>query len=130
MFRHGRREGLAVRCPKCDRENRAEAAFCDGCGSSLAPECPSCGSKLRADARFCDACGRAGAAAAEEDLRVRTPAHLAKKILEERGRIEGERRTVTVFFADAKGFTPLSESMDAEKVYTFVQGCVERMVAA
>ena len=60
---------------------------------------------------------------------VQTPAHLARKILEERGRIEGERRTVTVLFADAKGFTPLSERLGEEKMYEFVQRCVELMVA-
>lgn len=115
-----------MKCPSCERENRSEAAFCDGCGGSLAPECASCGAKLRADARFCDSCGTAVAPADE----IRPPEHLAKKILSERGRIEGERRTVTVLFADAKGFTPLSERMDPEQMYGFIQGCVERMVAA
>ncbi len=118
-----------MKCPACGRENRSEAAFCDGCGASLAPECPSCHAKLRVDARFCDACG-SSVAPVPDDIRVRTPEHLAKKILDERGRIEGERRTVTVMFADAKGFTPLSEKMDAEEVYGFVQQCIERMVSA
>jgi class 3 adenylate cyclase len=117
-----------VKCPNCDRENRPEAAFCDGCGASLAPECPNCQAKVRPDARFCDSCGTA--IGTSEDIRARTPDHLAKKILKERERIVGERRTVTVMFADAKGFTPLSEKMDAEEVYGFVQQCIERMVSA
>ncbi len=117
-----------MRCPSCDRENRDEAAFCDGCGASLQPECASCHAKLRPDARFCDSCGTA--VGTSEDIRARTPDHLAKKILQERERIVGERRTVTVMFADAKGFTPLSERMDAEEVYGFVQQCIERMVSA
>jgi class 3 adenylate cyclase/tetratricopeptide (TPR) repeat protein len=119
-----------VKCPSCDRENRPEAVFCDGCGASLTAECASCHASLRPGARFCDACGAPVTAAATGDERARTPAHLAKKILEARSRIEGERRTVTVLFADAKGFTPLSERMDPERIYTFMQGCVERMVAS
>ena len=118
-----------MKCSSCGRENREGAVFCDGCGGSLAPDCAKCGAQLRVDARFCDSCGAPVQAAAETDVRSVTPAHLARKILEERSRIEGERRTVTVLFADAKGFTPLSESMDAEQVYGFVQHCIERMVA-
>ena len=95
----------------------------------MSPQCSNCQAKLRPDARFCDSCGTP-VAAADEDIKARTPAHLAKKILEGRSRIEGERRTVTVFFADAKGFTPLSEQHGPEQVYSFVQGCMERMVAA
>lgn len=62
-------------------------------------------------------------------MRARPPEHLVEKILSERKAIEGERRTVTVLFADAMGFTPFSERTDEEQVYKFIQGCVERMVA-
>ncbi len=119
-----------MKCPACTRDNREGATFCDACGASLASGCPKCGAQVRPDARFCDTCGTGLGAEPQEDLRAVTPAHLARKILEERGKLEGERRTVTVMFADAKGFTPLSERMDPEKVYTFVQGCVERMIAS
>ena len=111
-------------CEACRRDNREGAAFCDGCGASLQPACPSCGATNRPDAKFCDACGAALTAKP-----VEPPAHLARKILAERGRIEGERRTVTVMLADAKGFTPLSEQLGEEKVYEIVQRCVELMVA-
>lgn len=46
------------------------------------------------------------------------------------GNLEGERRTVTVLFADAVGFTSLSEQLDAEKVYELMQGCTRRMSEA
>jgi class 3 adenylate cyclase/tetratricopeptide (TPR) repeat protein len=55
---------------------------------------------------------------------------LAQKILRERKEIEGERRTVTVLFVDAKGFTPLSEQLDAEEVYAFMHGATDRMLIA
>jgi len=113
-----------VDCPACGQANREGAAFCDACGASLVAACPSCGAANRPGAKFCDVCGTS-----LQTTPVQTPAHLARKILEERGRIEGERRTVTVLFADAKGFTPLSERLGEEKMYEFVQRCVELMVA-
>ncbi len=88
-------------------------------------KCPSCSSDNREGAAFCDTCGNPQSI----DTKSQASPQLAQKILSERGRIEGERRTVTVLFADAKGFTPLSERLDAEQVYSFMQTCYERMVA-
>ena len=48
------------------------------------------------------------------DPRAYTPAHLAEKILSLRSAIEGERKQVTVLFADVQGSTDLAESVDAE----------------
>ena len=80
-----------VRCPACGRENRADAAFCDGCGRRL------------------------GAPAAPADLRTYTPAHLAEKILVSRSALEGERKQVTVLFADVKGSMEIAEQVDPEE---------------
>jgi class 3 adenylate cyclase len=44
-----------------------------------------------------------------------TPTHLAEKILQSRSAIEGERRQVTVLFADLAGFTALAEQLDPEE---------------
>jgi class 3 adenylate cyclase/tetratricopeptide (TPR) repeat protein len=126
-----------MKCPSCQQDNREGAAFCDRCGSVLAPKCPNCSAQLRPGARFCDSCGvsvsdpqPAEAKAVESDPREFTPSHLVSKILKERGRIEGERRNVTVLFADAKGFTPMSEKLDAEQVYNYIQGSYEHMLDA
>jgi class 3 adenylate cyclase len=43
---------------------------------------------------------------------------------------EGERRTVTVLFADAVGSTPIAERIGEEEMYGLIQGCVKRMVEA
>jgi len=59
-----------------------------------------------------------------------TPRHLAEKILRDRSSLEGERRNVTVLFADAMGFTPLSERLDEEEVYQLMQGCLGCMMQA
>jgi class 3 adenylate cyclase/tetratricopeptide (TPR) repeat protein len=50
--------------------------------------------------------------------------------LRERGGLEGERRTVTVLFADTVGFTPLSEALGEEQVYEVMQRCVNCMMEA
>jgi class 3 adenylate cyclase/tetratricopeptide (TPR) repeat protein len=59
-----------------------------------------------------------------------TPNHLAEKILRERSSLEGERRTVTVLYADAVGFTPISEKLDAEIAYKLIKGGVAHMMDA
>lgn len=121
-------------CPSCGCENREGARFCLGCGASLALSCPGCGKELPSGTRFCDSCGHCLAepskAAAAPDPRSYTPRHLAEKILRDRAALEGERRTVTVLFADAMGFTPISERLDEEQVYELMQGCLSRMMEA
>ena len=81
--------------------------------------CPSCGASHPATARHCDNCGRAlaGAAAAVEraDPRSRPPEHLAEKIRAGRDALEGERKQVTVLFADVMGSMELAEQIDAEE---------------
>jgi class 3 adenylate cyclase/tetratricopeptide (TPR) repeat protein len=136
-----------MECPSCGHQNRLGAAFCGACGASLASEiiCPNCKASNPAGQKFCNACGQqlaepaevpAGVAAATAvgeraaDPRAYTPAHLAEKILRDRPALEGERRTVTVLFADAMGFTPISERLDHEAVYSLLQGAVARMMDA
>ena len=101
-----------MNCPSCQRDNAAAAAFCSGCGQSLT-----------------DAHAPTVASAAPDPLSY-TPRHLAEKILRDRGSLVGERRTVTVLFSDALGFTPLSERIGEEEVYSLMQGCVARMMEA
>jgi class 3 adenylate cyclase/tetratricopeptide (TPR) repeat protein len=104
------------RCPECDEANRPEARFCDSCGTPLSLSCPACSATLRAQARFCDGCGAPVATAAAEASApsTYTPRHLADKILTSRSALEGERKQVTVFFADVKGSLELSSAVDPE----------------
>ena len=51
-----------------------------------------------------------------------TPKFLAEKILTSRSSIEGERKLVTVFFADVANFTALSERLDPEEVHQIMNG--------
>ena len=101
-----------MKCPACQQENPSGARFCNGCATPLAGICPSCGSANPADSRFCNQCAAAlvgGPASAEaagrsqRDPRDYTPRHLAEKILHSKSALEGERKQVTVLFADVKG---------------------------
>jgi class 3 adenylate cyclase/tetratricopeptide (TPR) repeat protein len=118
-----------MQCPKCQSENREEARFCDGCGTPLIEKCPNCGNELRPTARFCDKCGHA-----LEQLELATPIDysqpqsytpkvLADKILDTRSSIEGERKLVTVLFADVANYTSMSEKLDPEEVHQIMDGC-------
>src|SRR6185369_14510475 len=57
---------------------------------------------------------------ARRDPRVHTPQHLAERILSSRGALEGERKQVTVLFADVKGSMELAEQVDPEEFYALL----------
>src|SRR2546427_6484589 len=106
-----------MHCPKCTAENPDRARFCLECGASFGLRCTGCGAELPVKARFCLECGRpidANLPTLEAEPRSYTPKHLAEKILSTRSVIEGERKQVTVLFADLKGSMDLSESIDPE----------------
>ena len=108
-----------MNCANCGEENPAGSKFCLGCGAGLASRCVGCEAELPAAARFCNQCGRPVApgdpAAPLRDPSAYTPKHLADKILTQRSALEGERKQVTVLFADVKGSMELAESIDAEE---------------
>jgi class 3 adenylate cyclase len=56
------------------------------------------------------------------------PKGLTDKILSQRDRIEGERKQVTVMFADMEGFTSLSERLDPEEAYTIMDQVYEILI--
>ena len=135
-FAAGADREKAIRCGRCEHENREDARFCDACGASLEASCSGCGRLLRPGARFCDGCGAAvtAAAPAEGDPPSRqplsyTPAHLAERILRQRSALEGERKIVTVLFADAVGFTSIGERVDPEDLHAWMERCVQALLA-
>src|SRR5947207_4472376 len=77
--------------------------------------CPSCGHENRPSAHCCEAGGQPLARRSGGDRRSYTPPHLAEKILASRSRLEGERKQVTVLFADVKGSMELAEQVDPEQ---------------
>src|SRR6185437_10380978 len=63
-------------------------------------------------------------------LTTYTPKHLADKVLTSRSALEGERRQVTVLFADTAGFTSLAEKLDPEDVHQILDRCFELITSA
>jgi class 3 adenylate cyclase len=59
-----------------------------------------------------------------------TPQHLADKILTSRGALEGERKQVTVLFADLKGSTELIRDLDPEQVQALLDPALHAMMDA
>jgi len=119
-----------MKCPKCQFENKEEAKFCLNCGEKLELVCPQCGKRLPLLAKFCDQCGhdtREAKVAPSIDYSQPlsyTPKHLADKILAARPTIEGERKQVTVLFADVTDFTSISEKLDPEDVHKLISECL------
>jgi class 3 adenylate cyclase len=107
-----------MRCSKCGRENRTGRKFCAHCAAKLAILCASCGAENEAGELFCGECAKALAEPAKPrpppDPLSYTPKHLAEKILTSRSALAGERKQVTVLFADLKGSMELAEQIDPE----------------
>jgi class 3 adenylate cyclase/predicted ATPase len=109
-----------VTCTACGFDNPASMRFCGSCGRRLATGCSSCGAENPPGFRFCGECGKPLAEtkpAPRPDPRSYTPKHLAQKILQSKSALEGERKQVTVLFADVKGSMDLGEKVDPEEWY-------------
>src|ERR671914_220375 len=59
-----------------------------------------------------------------------TPSHLAEKILTSKAALEGERKQVTVLFADLKGSMELLADRDPEDARAILDPVLERLMAA
>lgn len=119
-----------MKCPKCQFSNRVGAKFCKECGNKFELTCPQCENTYTPDAKFCDECGhdlqvpkKEVPPFAYDQPQSYTPKHLADKILTTRSSIEGERKVVTVLFADVANSTAIFEKLDPEKVHQVMDGC-------
>jgi class 3 adenylate cyclase len=122
-----------MKCPRCQHENPQGARFCEECATALARACSNCGTTLSAAAKFCHACAHPVAVGASTPPRSPdsyTPKHLAEKILTSKTALEGERKQVTVLFADLKGSTELLADRDPEEARKILDPVLERMMEA
>src|SRR2546425_3658684 len=125
-----------MRCPSCGVENAAGRKFCVECGGKLALSCKACGTPHAPTEKFCGECGatlkevespqsrvkreESGDSRLTSNPRAYTPKHLADKILQSKSALEGERKQVTVLFADVKGSMELAEQLDPEAWHTIL----------
>jgi class 3 adenylate cyclase/tetratricopeptide (TPR) repeat protein len=97
-----------MRCPRCDRDDPDASSFCRHCGAPLG----------------------SGPASAYASPDTYTPPHLATKILTSRKMLEGERKQVTVLFADMKGSMELLAGRDPEDARAILDPILELMMEA
>ena len=123
-----------MKCPNCQHDNIANAKFCEQCAAPLGQVCADCGSAVSPTAKFCQQCGhllkRAGDDTRSTLLKSHTPPHLVDKILTSRAALEGERKQVTVLFADIKGSMELLADRDPEDAKKLLDPVLERMSEA
>jgi hypothetical protein len=115
-----------MRCPSCRFVNPEGMKFCGQCGTKLGPHGPQCGFENPSGFAFCGQCGAAltgqtpasvpiSLAPRAQAPRRYTPPHLAEKILTSKSALEGERKQVTVLFADLKSSMELLADRDPEE---------------
>jgi class 3 adenylate cyclase/tetratricopeptide (TPR) repeat protein len=129
-----------MQCPQCQHENREDAKFCEECGTRFVHLCPQCEHEVRPQAKFCDECGTPLTASTSASTQTApepereplsyTPQHLAEKILTSRSALEGERKQVTVLFADLKDSTELIKDLDPEEAQKLLDPAIHIMMEA
>ena len=129
-----------MQCSRCQADNKGDRRFCASCGAALVVVCAACAFLNETGATFCGGCGAAlsaprtgppaAAPAAYASPKAYTPAHLAERILGSRGALEGERKQVTVMFADLKGSMELLAERDPEEARQILDPVLECMMDA
>src|SRR6266481_3579002 len=126
-------------CLQCQCDNLPASIFCEHCGVRLESVCSRCGEPNRRGATFCRICGQTiSQTATIAPARVPgapspdnyVPRHLAEKILASRQTLEGERKQVTVLFADIRGSTRLLEGLDPEEAQKLIDPVLRVMMDA
>ena len=95
-----------MKCPGCQQEDPPQGKFCLGYATPLALRCANCRTRLPGGAKLCFECATPvstpGSPPRSSSPEAYTPKHLAEKILTSKNALEGERKQVTVLFADLK----------------------------
>jgi len=118
-----------MKCFRCLFENPESAKTCNRCGDALGIACSACGKGNPPGSKFCNACGATlsgqdrNPAIDYSKPHAYTPKFLAEKILTTRSAVEGERKQVTVLFADVVDYTSISGRLDAEMAHRIMGGC-------
>lgn len=109
-----------MRCPHCAKDNSEASAFCGGCGAPLYRKCKACGHCNEIDARYCVSCGEPLAEAAAP---TQNPSQLLRKL----SASGGERKRLTVLFADIRNSTGLIAAIDPEQAMRRIEPVLDAM---
>src|SRR5499433_2105425 len=123
-----------MKCPRCQQENPPQAKFCLECASPFTLRCANCGTQLPAGAKFCFECATPASAPGSVSRfaspEAYTPKHLAERIINSKAALEGERKQVTVLFADLKGSMELLADRDPEEARKILDPVLQLMMEA
>ena len=122
-----------MKCPRCQQENPAGQKFCGDCGARLTDSCLACGAANPPGQKFCGECGAALSPGRARQLATPdayTPKHLAERIIHSKAALAGERKQVTVLFADLKGSMELLADRGPEEARKLLDPVLERMIEA
>ena len=129
-----------MNCPKCKAENPEGMNFCGECGAKIETVCPNCNFPNPLQFKFCGKCGHQLSLPVKpipkelsfdeklQKIQKYLPGGLTERILSQKGKIEGERKQVTVMFCDMEGFTPLVEKLGQEEAYALMDQVYEILI--
>lgn len=95
-----------MQCARCGGENKASNDYCEGCGAPLGIKCDACSHINGATSRFCGRCSAPLTLAASG-----SPDQSSQRILRSLSKKGGERKHLTLLFADIRNSTSLIDSL-------------------
>ena len=107
--------------------------------------CPNCNTGCPDNANFCLNCGNSLKSINQNQIQHKSdpsvsndnmtqtlkrlmPTSYVEKLLSSKGKMEGERRVVTILFSDVKGSTSLAENLDPEEVLEVMNGAFNVLI--
>jgi predicted ATPase/class 3 adenylate cyclase len=104
-----------MNCPECQFENPEDADFCHDCGHPFSLTSKAVSQVISFDEKLAK-------------IQRYLPQGITEKILNQKEKIEGERKQVTVMFCDMEGFTPLVEMVGIEEAYRIMDQVYEILI--
>jgi class 3 adenylate cyclase/tetratricopeptide (TPR) repeat protein len=104
-----------MECSSCRNPNPEGAKFCNQCGRKLASEPKRVFPTLSFEEKI-------------EKIQRYLPIGVREKILEQRDKIEGELKQVTVVFCDMEGFSAFAERFGPEETYAVMDQVYEILI--
>jgi class 3 adenylate cyclase/tetratricopeptide (TPR) repeat protein len=118
-----------MKCASCQFNNPEGMNFCGKCGSPLTVACPTCEHQNPAGVKACEMCKGKIAhtdvvpAYARRSALEYTPRFLLERAFKYKSTMIGERKLVSVLFADVADFTTIAEKLDPEDVHEIMDDC-------
>jgi class 3 adenylate cyclase/tetratricopeptide (TPR) repeat protein len=115
-----------MNCHSCGSSNPDDARFCVRCGSRIIAVCPACSIENSGDSLFCRRCG----VHLDVSPAARATVDALGPVLRSRSMLQGERKEITVLFADITGSTEIVAGVDPEQAMDRLDGAIRAMTAA